>query len=118
MIIKSFFLTEIPVRLTKFTLFLNLITYDAFVLHGLVRADAAYLVLPKARSRAAAWYILGNDPTTTPTPMNNSPVHVMCNTIKNVMSSAAEAESGGLFLAAHGPVQCESLSPNSVTLSQ
>ena len=81
-------------------------------------ADAAYLGLPKARSRVAAWYILGNDPTTTPTPMNNSPVHVMCNTIKNVMSSAAEAESGGLFLAAHGPVQCESLSPNSVTLSQ
>ena len=28
-------------------------------------ADSAYLVLPKARSRAAAWYILGNDPTTT-----------------------------------------------------
>ena len=31
--------------------------------------------------------------------MSNSPVHVMCNTIKNVMSSAAEAETGGLFLA-------------------
>jgi hypothetical protein len=43
-------------------------------------ADAAYLVLPKARSRAAAWYILGNDPTNTPNPMTNSPVHVMCNT--------------------------------------
>ena len=31
------------------------------------------------------------DPTTTPTPMHNSPVHVLCNT---------EAETGGLFLAA------------------
>ena len=65
-----------------------------------VESDAAYLVLPHAHSRAAAWYILGNDPTTTPTPMTNSPVHVMCNTIKNVMASAAEAETGGLFLAA------------------
>ena len=53
-------------------------------------ADSAYLVLPKARSRAAAWFILGNDPTSTPTPMPNAPV----------MSSAAEAETGGLFLAA------------------
>ena len=33
--------------------------------------------------------------------MTNSPVHVMCNTIKNVVSSAAEAETGGvLYLAA------------------
>ena len=63
-------------------------------------ADAAYLVLPKARSRAAAWFILGNDPTSKPTPKPNAPVYIMCNTLKNVMSSAAEAETGGLFLAA------------------
>ena len=63
-------------------------------------ADAAYLALPKARSRAAAWFILGNDPTSKPTPMPNAPVYIMCNTLKNVMSSAAEAETGGLFLAA------------------
>ena len=62
-------------------------------------ADSAYLVLPKARSRAAAWFILGNDPTKTPTPMKNAPIYVMCNTIKNVMSSAAEAETGGIFMA-------------------
>ena len=58
-----------------------------------LEADAAYLVLPQARSRAAAWFILGNDPTTHPTPMDNAPIDVMCNTIKNVMSSAAEAET-------------------------
>ena len=63
-------------------------------------ADSAYLVLPKPLSRAAAWFILGNDPTSTPTPMPNAPVYIMCNTLKNVMSSAAEAETGGLFLAA------------------
>jgi len=64
-----------------------------------VEADSAYLVLPKARSRAAAWYILGNDPTNHPHPMTNAPIHIMCNTIKNVMASAAEAEAGGLYLA-------------------
>ena len=40
-------------------------------------ADAAYLVLPKARSRAAAWYILGNDTTSKPMPMLNAPVYIM-----------------------------------------
>ena len=63
-------------------------------------ADSAYLVLPKARSRAAAWYILDHDPTTTSKPMTNAPLHVLCNTLKNVVSSAAEAETGGIFLAA------------------
>ena len=62
-------------------------------------ADSAYLVLPKARSRAAAWYILGNDPTSHPRPMTNAPLLVLCNTLKNVVSSAAEAETGGIFLA-------------------
>ena len=65
-----------------------------------VETDSAYLVLPKARSRAAAWFILGNDPTSSPTPMPNAPIYIMCNTLKNVMSSAAEAETGGLFLVA------------------
>ena len=64
-----------------------------------LEADAAYLVLPQARSCAAAWFILGNDPTTHPNPMDNAPIHIMCNTIKNVMSSAAEAETGGIFMA-------------------
>ena len=64
-----------------------------------LESDAAYLVLPQARSRAAAWFILGNDPTTTPNPMTNAPLFVMCNTIKNVMSSAAEAETGGIYMA-------------------
>ena len=64
-----------------------------------LEADAAYLVLPQAKSRAAAWFVLGNDPTKNPLQPINSPLHVMCNTIKNVMSSAAEAEAGGIFMA-------------------
>jgi len=65
-----------------------------------METHAAYLVLPQARSRAAAWFIFGNDPNLHKTPMTNAPVHVMCNTIKNVMASAAESETGGIFMAA------------------
>ena len=32
--------------------------------------------------------------------MTNAPLHVLCNTLKNVVSSAAEAETGGIFIAA------------------
>jgi hypothetical protein len=31
--------------------------------------------------------------------MDNAPIDVMCNTIKNVMSSAVEAETGGIYMA-------------------
>ena len=65
-----------------------------------VEADSAYLILPKARSRAAAWLILDNEPTTTPSAMPNAPALVLCYTLRHVMSSAADAETGGLFLAA------------------
>jgi hypothetical protein len=62
-------------------------------------ADAAYLVLPNARSRCAGLYFLSNQPTTNPpTPKPNGAVHVLCKTIRGVPASAAEAETGGLFL--------------------
>jgi hypothetical protein len=77
----------------------GVIRYHASDMILQLEADAAYLVLPKARSRAAAWFILSNDPSTHPNPMDNAPIDVMCNTIKNVMSSAAEAETGGIYMA-------------------
>jgi len=68
------------------------------ILH--VDTDAAYLVLPNARSRVAGHYFLSNRPpqigNLKPTP--NGPIHTVCQTIKNVVSSAAEAECGGLFI--------------------
>ena len=64
-------------------------------------ADAAYLVLPNARSRCAGVYFLSDHSLTTPpTPSPNGPVHVLCKTLRGVPSSAAEAETGGLFLNA------------------
>jgi hypothetical protein len=55
--------------------------------------DAAYLVLPNARSRAAAHYHLGWQDTDRV----NGAIDVLCKTIKNVVSSASEAETGGIY---------------------
>jgi hypothetical protein len=59
-----------------------------------ITSDAAYLVQPQARSRAAAHYHLGwSDSTRT-----NGAVDILCQTIKNVVSSAAEAETGAIYM--------------------
>ena len=70
-----------------------------------VVSDAAYLVLPKARSRCASLYFLSNQSTTNPpqTPTNGA-VHVLCKTIRGVPASAAEAETAGLFVGAQEAV--------------
>jgi hypothetical protein len=57
-------------------------------------SDAAYLVQPKARSRAAVHYHLGWHNSERV----NGPLDILCKTIKNVVSSAAEAETGGIYL--------------------
>ena len=65
-----------------------------------IESDAAYLVLPGARSRIAGYFSLHANPHPTKVYSKNynAPIHVECLTIKNVVSSAAEAECGGLFL--------------------
>ena len=60
-------------------------------------SDAAYLVLPKARSRAAGYFYLHNHPTTKPHPNVNGGILIECTTLRHVVSSAAEAEVGALF---------------------
>ena len=72
-----------------------------------VCSDAAYLVLPNARSRAAGHFFLTNLPGATgspPSPVRNGPVHVLCKTLRTVAASAAEAEIGSLFLNAQDAV--------------
>ena len=67
------------------------------VLH--VDTDAAYLVLPNARSRIAGYFYLANNPTIlTPSkiPLNGA-IHVECRTLKHVVTSAAEAETDSIF---------------------
>ena len=62
------------------------------ILH--VHSDASYLSEPKARSRAGGHFYLSN--STTPFP--NGPIHTISSIMRNVMSSAAEAEIGAIFI--------------------
>ena len=57
-----------------------------------VDTDAAYLVLPNAKSHVAAFYYLGANTSAGQLPRLNGAILVECQTIKNVVSSAAEAE--------------------------
>eukprot|EP00957_Ditylum_brightwellii_P042129 3190569-Ditylum_brightwellii.AAC.1 len=64
-----------------------------------IHSNAAYMVLPEARSRAGGYFYLSNNPATknladVPT---NGAIHNKCSTIRNVMGSAAEAEVGVLY---------------------
>lgn len=65
------------------------------ILH--VDTDAAYLVMPNAKSRIAGYFYLSSDLSKgTPVPLNG-PILVECTTIKHVVGSAAEAECGGCY---------------------
>ena len=67
-----------------------------------IDSDASYLSLPQARSRAAGHYSLSNASSnpllpsqTQPTP--NGPIYILCKRMRNVLTSAAEAELAALF---------------------
>ena len=64
-----------------------------------VESDAAYLVLPNAKSRVAGhFYLLAfHNPNKAYPQTYNAPIHTECYTLKNVVLSAAEAECGGIF---------------------
>ena len=68
------------------------------ILH--INSDTAYLVAPKARSRAGGFYYMGNRNKE----LINGPVAVNAKIIKNVMSSASEAEIGALYMNAKDAV--------------
>ncbi|MGL5499878.1 MAG: Ty1/Copia family ribonuclease HI, partial [Plesiomonas shigelloides] len=65
-----------------------------------VFSDASYLSEPKARSRVGGYFYLGGkeDPQPGNIENLNGAIHIESNIMRNVMSSAAEAEIGGLFL--------------------
>jgi hypothetical protein len=62
-----------------------------------IHSDASYLSEPKARSRAGGHFFVSEN---TPDPNDNGTIHTVAKIIKQVMSSAAEAELGGLFINA------------------
>ena len=75
------------------------------ILH--VATDAASHVLP-----VAGHYLLSNHPPTHSTlkPVANSPIHTVCQTIVNVVSSVARTECRGLFINGQQIIpQCNTL---------
>jgi hypothetical protein len=73
-----------------------------------VCSDAAYLVLPNARSCAAGHFFLTTLPSAISSPPNPTPngaIHdVLCKTLCSVAASASEAKIGALFLNAQDTV--------------
>ena len=67
-----------------------------------VHSDAGYLNVDGARSRAGGHHFLSED---VPIPPNNGAIHNVAEIIKAVMSSAAEAETGGLYINARKAVE-------------
>ena len=75
-----------------------MIRFHASKMKLFVESDAAYLVAPEAKSRIAGYYHMG--PLFTPfvePSKPNAPVHIECRVLKPVVSSAAEAETAGIF---------------------
>jgi hypothetical protein len=74
-----------------------ILTYKASDMILAIHSDASYLSEPKARSRAGGhMFMAGEDEI----PINNGAVLNISQIIKSVMSSAAEAELGALFINA------------------
>ena len=63
-----------------------------------IESDASYLSVTKGRSRAAGYFFLTNQlQKATDSYHPNGAVHVLCHIMREVLSSAAEAELGALF---------------------
>ena len=62
-----------------------------------VDSDAAYLVMPNAKSRIAGYFQLNDHPDRIQHPDINGAILVECKALRNVMSSVAETETAGVF---------------------
>ena len=67
-----------------------------------IESDAAYLVLPQARSCVARIFYLSN--ATAGRPLLNGAIQVICRTLQNVVSSVAEGKIGDIFIGGQKPV--------------
>lgn len=63
-----------------------------------VDTDAAFLVMPKARSCIAGYFCLLNDPDGPKRQyVDNGPILIECKKLRSVFSSAAESKTHGTF---------------------
>jgi hypothetical protein len=82
-------------------------TYKSSDMVLILHSDASYLSKPKARSQAGGHFFLYSN---SEDPANNGAVLNLAQLIKTVMSSAAEAELGTLYINACEAVpQCQTL---------
>ena len=65
-----------------------------------IHSDASYLTKPKARSRVAGHYFLGEIPKKNQPIRLNGALYAFCGILKFVVASAAEAKLAALFLNA------------------
>ena len=72
-----------------------ILTFSASSMVLAVHSDASYLTEPRARSRAGGHFFMSDD---TEDPKNNGAVLNIAQIIKSVVSSAAEAKIGALFI--------------------
>ena len=63
-----------------------------------VHLDAPYLPEPKAKSRVAEIFFLGDSSQKNKPILLNGNIFIICGILKCVVRSAAEAELGGLFM--------------------
>jgi len=71
------------------------LTYKKSQMILALHSDASYLTEPKARSRAGGHFYMSNDEEVPP---NNGAILNVAQIIKNVMTSAADAEIGALYI--------------------
>ena len=63
-----------------------------------VHSDASCLSEPRAKSRVAGVYFMGDVPEHGKPILLNGNIFMMCSMLKFVVASAAEAELGALFI--------------------
>ena len=81
------------------------IRFNASDMKLYIDSDAAYLIAPKAKSRISGFYYLSNIcQETKPQPKLNGPVLVECRLLQHVVTSAAKAETAGLFYNAQSAI--------------
>jgi hypothetical protein len=73
-----------------------IVTYAPIDMVLAIHSDASYLSVNKARSRVGGHFFMASD---IEHPPNNGAVHTIAKIIKAVMSSAAEAEVGALYIS-------------------
>ena len=73
----------------------TILTYSASDMKLSVHSDASYLTEPKARSRSGGHFYMTTNEDNLP---NNGAVLTVAQIIKNVMTSAADAEIGALYI--------------------